>query len=458
MDFILSSLRDQFSNNNNNKSQQPYLSISDPAPPPPSSHPSSNNNTDNHSFFHSQLAIVAPKPATNNINVKNEFSSSPLSDDDEDEDDTLHELDIESWHMPDVTSFDTPAASGAPQQYNTTPYLYRVLVVDFYNNVSSYSGILFEDLFDVDFFLAVSSPITSDNVLGTKGVFDRWFVRCCKNPFIVERAWSLVSTLNNRKFGVYANLILCKNIEVRYKFAELCACIYYDTCIETSTWRFSIHNQEDDNKDIMTKSKKEIQHHESRKYNLFHFFTQNNLLLKHVPTPMILANVAFGTTQSHYTDVSVDTYNSIIDACIHNKQTAQPNGLKVTFNHNNNNSEEDDWDPRYRLSVLERGASSQLLGDPSENWIFHTDEVGVLSSIGKILDPRIYPDINVIIKDSLMCILFATAVGYAYRKRHMRSSMIHVPISMQARIDKSKASIEIQLARLYSRFIRKQYQ
>jgi len=340
--------------------------------------------------------------------------------------------------------------------HDTTPYLYRVLVVDFFNNLANHTGLPFEELFDVDYFLQLPCPITSENILSSSSrggdrVFDKWFVRCCRNPFVIERAWSLVSTLNMRKFGYYANLVLCKNVDIRYKFAELCACIYFDTKIETSTWKFSIHNLEDENKNIMTKTKKEIQQHENRKAQLFTFFRSDNnpnLTIQHVPFVGILTNVAFGT-QSHYKDVSVDAYNFIIDACITKTKEADAASLLIGFNESR-----DDWSPRYRLSVLEKGAANQLLGDPSDKYTFYIDELGVISSVGRLVGPAeastTLPDLNVIMKDPLMSILFATAVGYAHRTRHTKGSMVYVPNSMQKRIKNAKLSVEIQLARIYT--------
>jgi hypothetical protein len=280
-------------------------------------------------------------------------------------------------------------------------------------------------------------------------IFDKWFVRCCKNPFIVARAWSLVATLRSNKYGYYANLVLCKNREIRYKFAELCACIYKDTHIETSTWKFSIHNLEEENKNIMTITKKDIQNHETRKTNLYNFFRSENVVIQHPSSPLVLTSVVFGS-HSHYRDLSLDAYNSLVNKCI---ASIGSDPLKPGFN-SADNSEDIDWDPRYKLSVYERGASCQMLGDPSETWMFHTDEIDVLRDLDKILDNNNTTNMDIIIKDPFMSILFATAVGYSYRIRHARGSMMHIPISMQVRINNSKASVEIQLASAYSRVVK----
>lgn len=314
----------------------------------------------------------------------------------------------------------------------SVPFLYRVLVLDFFTNLSIYTSLPLVDLVHMDVF---TTTIPSGMNLLSSNSFDHWFVSCCKKPFLIERAWSCL--VSQTFYSHYSHLILCQNTMARHRFAELCSFMYQEIKINTFDWRFHRSNGDIN---VSTINKIEIREHEREKDNLIHFFyTQNSILFT---TEVDYQSIAVFPNRL-FPDLTSTQYQHQLSLLTSQRVSSITNRALSFY-------ALDD----IKLLALEQDATNEPTATRMQ---FKVDEIGVAFRIAEMTtSSRTYSfgntkaanpvDLTPLIANAYSRVLLAAAVGIRYHIRTKFNTLSHTAPSMRDRLTHSLSDIQRRLA------------
>lgn len=347
---------------------------------------------------------------------------------------TLSPVPIE-WSLP-ITFTSICTDSSSQQQHlcmrPPIPYLYRQLVLDFFQTLSFFLCRPITDVIHSHFF--IHSTPSFDHEIVASLTFDSWFLSCSKTPFILERAWSLLVVVNPELYSYYSYIILSSDSFQRRKFAELCSLLYLDIRIETCTWQYS---NPTNNPNIITLSKDELNQHESNKCKVFVYFTERQKLT--IGSHHMLMSFISSSTLD-YKDLYLNGYMSIITTLIAYDSTNPHPPPTVIDNPLSSNI----LDYRFSLLCMEQEASRNAKGTPMDYIIDEQDVINfILNKTNTKNSTRITTES--IISNAYTRVLLAAAVGIRYNTRKRKIQGIHITESMSKRISTSLTNIQDRL-------------